>query len=93
MREALLAYLLLLGGLGCVLAWGVCQVTAAVRRYRIGREADEIKLYLVKGGQMPEGAPVTLARDYMSIRLLGILGNLLLVSGIAVMIVAYNLIP
>jgi hypothetical protein len=68
-------------------------VAAAVRRYRIGREADQIKLYLVKGGRMPDDAPVTLAKDYLGIRFLGILGNLLLVSGIGGMLLAYSLIP
>ena len=92
MHDEILAYMLMIGGLGCVLAWGVCHVTAAIRAYRIGREADAVKLYLVKGGRMPEGAPVTLARDYLNIRFLGILGNLLLAAGIAVMLAAHLLI-
>lgn len=92
MREELLAYLLLLGGLGCVLAWGVCHVAVAIRSYRVGREADEIKLYLVKGGRMPDGAPLTLARDYFSIRFLGILGNAMLAIGILGMVLAHSLI-
>ena len=92
MRHELLAFLLLLGGCGCILAWGICQVTAAVRRYRIGCEADAIKLYLIRGGKMPEGAPMTLARDYLSIRFLAIFGNLILAFGIGVMLLAHAFI-
>lgn len=92
MRDDLLALLLMLGGLGCIVAWGVCNVLAALRGHRIRREADAIKMHLVKGGAMPDGAPMDLARHYLHVRWLGILGNIMLVAGIVVMVLAQTVI-
>jgi len=92
MRDDLLALLLLSSGLGCIVAWGVCNVLAALRGHHIRREADAIKMHLVKGGEMPEGAPMALARHYLHVRWLGILGNVLLIAGIAVMVLAQTVI-
>ena len=92
MRDDLLALLLMIAGLGCIAAWGICQVVAALRAYRLGRQADAIKLHVVKGGQVPDGAPMGLARSYLRVRWLGILGNILLFAGILVMILAHVMI-
>ena len=88
MQDELLALLLLMGGMGCISAWVICNVLAALRGHRIRREADAIKMHLVKGGSMPSGAPLTLARHYLHVRWLGILGNVMLIAGIAVMVLA-----
>jgi hypothetical protein len=92
MREDLLALVLMVSGLGCIAAWGVCTVVGALRAYRLGREADAIKLHVVKGGRLPDGAPMVLARSYLQLRFLGILGNLLLFAGIVVMLLAHTVI-
>lgn len=92
MRNELLAFLFMVGGLGCIVAWGVCQAVAALRAYRIRREEDAIKLHVVRGGRVPEGAPMALARHHFQIRWLGILGNVMLISGIAVMALAHLLV-
>jgi hypothetical protein len=88
MRDGLLAFFLMAGGLGCVMAWAVCHAVVAIRSYRLRREADVIKLHVVKGGRLPEGASSTLARDYFQLRWLGILGNFLLISGIVSIAIA-----
>jgi hypothetical protein len=92
MRDDLLALLLMLGGLGCIVAWGTCQIVGAIRAYQLRREEDAIKLYVVKGGRLPEGAPMVLARSHLQLRWLGLLGNLLLLAGIVVMVLAHALI-
>jgi hypothetical protein len=92
MRDDLLALLLLMSGLGCIVAWGVCNVLAALRRNRIRRQADAIKMHLVKGGDMPDGAPLSLARYYLHLRWLGVLGNVLLISGIVVIVLAHTVL-
>ncbi len=92
MPDELLAFLLMIGGLGCIVAWGVCQAVAVVRAYRIRRDEDAIKLHVVRGGRIPEGAPMALAQHHFQIRWLGILGNIMLVSGITVMALAHLLI-
>jgi hypothetical protein len=92
MSEHLMALFLMLSGLGCVVAWGVCQVVAALRAYRLGREADALKLHIVQGGRLPEGTQMALARYYLHLRFLGIFGNLLLFAGIAVMFMAHVVI-
>ena len=92
MRDDLIALMLLLGGLGCIVAWGVCQAVAAMRTYRLRSKADVIKLHVVKGGRLPGGASSMLARDYLHVRWLGIIGNILLFSGIASMALAQILI-
>ena len=88
MRDEHLALLLMLAGLGCIVAWGACQAVAAIRGYRLRREADAVKLHVVKGGRLPDRAPSILARSYLQVRWLGILGNILLVSGIVGMALA-----
>ena len=88
MRDDILALLLMLGGLGCIVAWGVCRAVAAIRAYRLRREADAVKLLVVKGGRLPDRAPSALARSYLQVRWLGIIGNILLFSGIAGMALA-----
>jgi hypothetical protein len=88
MRDDLLALLLMLGGLGCIVAWGICQAVAAIGAYRLRRAADAMKLHIIKGGHLPDGVPSTLARSYLHVRWLGIAGNILLYSGIAGMALA-----
>ncbi|MCH8167962.1 MAG: hypothetical protein IID49_03610 [Proteobacteria bacterium] len=88
MREEVLALLLMLAGLGCIVAWGACQAVAAIRATRLRREADAVKLHVVKGGRLPDRAPSTLARSYLQVRWLGIAGNILLFSGIVGMALA-----
>jgi len=92
MRDDLLALLLMLAGLGCIVAWGACQAVAAIRATRLRREADAVKLHVVKGGRLPDRAPSILARSYLRVRWLGIVGNVLLVSGIAGMALAHFVI-
>lgn len=92
MQDELLALLLLMGGMGCISAWVICNVLAALRGQRIQREADAIKMHLVKGGSMPSGAPLDLARHYLHVRWLGILGNVMLTAGIVVMVLAHFVI-
>jgi hypothetical protein len=82
MGDGVLALTLMLGGLACIAAWCVCQTAAAIRAYRLRREADVIKLHVINGGRLPDGAPLVLARSYLRVRRLGIVGNILLVSGI-----------
>ena len=88
MRDDHLALLLMLAGLGCIVAWGVCRAVAAIRAYRLRREADAVKLHVVKGGRLPDRAPSILARSYLHVRWLGIVGNILLFSGIVGMALA-----
>ncbi len=92
MPDELLAFLLMVGGFGCIVAWGVCQAVSVIRAYRIRRDEDAIKLHVVRGGRIPDGAPMALARHHFQIRWLGILGNIMLVSGIAVMAMAHLLV-
>ncbi len=88
MRDELLALLLMLAGLGCIVAWGACQAVVAIRGTRLRREADAVKLHVVKGGRLPDRAPSTLARSYLHVHRLGIVGNILLFSGIVGMVLA-----
>lgn len=88
MGDGVLALTLMLGGLVCIAAWGICQAAAALRAYRLRREADVIKLHVINGGQLPDGAPMILARSYLHVRWLGIVGNILLVSGILAVVMA-----
>jgi hypothetical protein len=88
MRDDLLALLLMLAGLGCVVAWIVCHSVVAIWTYRLRRAADAIKLHVVKGGRLPDSDRTTLARDYYHLRWLGIIGNILLFTGILVMLLA-----
>lgn len=93
MRSDLLALFLLVCGLGLILAWAVCQSFAAIRAYRLRRASDAIKMHLVKGGQIPKGVPSTLAREHFNLHWLGIAGNVLLVAGIVVLVVAHLVTP
>ena len=88
MRDDLFALLLMLGGLGCIVAWGVCQAVAAIGAYRLRRASDAVKLHIINGGHLPDGVPSTLARSYLHVRWLGIAGNILLFSGIVGMALA-----
>lgn len=92
MPDELLAFLLMIGGIGCIIAWGVCQAVAVIRAYRIRRDEDLIKYHVVHGGRIPEGAPTMLAQHHFQIRWLGILGNVMLVSGIIGMALAHLLV-
>lgn len=83
MQDPLVALLLLAGGLGCIVGWGVCRVLMESRAYRVQREADAIKDHVVRGGRLPDGAPSALARSYLRLRWLDILANALLGAGIA----------
>jgi hypothetical protein len=82
MGDSALALALMLGGLGCIVAWCICQTVVAIRAYRLRREADALKMHIVNGGRLPDSAPSTLARSYLQVRWLGIVGNILLISGI-----------
>jgi hypothetical protein len=82
MGDGVLALTLMLSGLGCIVAWGACQAVAAIRANRLRREADVIKLHVINGGRLPGGAQLILARSYLQVRRLGIVGNILLASGI-----------
>ncbi|HUS54028.1 MAG TPA: hypothetical protein VMY41_08495 [Thermohalobaculum sp.] len=88
MGDGLLALILMLGGLGCIVAWCICQAVGAIQAHRLQREADAIKLHVIKGGKLPEGAPVFLAWSYFQVRWLGIVGNILLLSGIVSVVMA-----
>jgi hypothetical protein len=88
MRDDFLALLLMLAGLSCIVAWAICRAVAALRAYRLRREADVIKLHIVNGGRLPDGAPLILARNYLNVRWLGIIGNVLLITGITGMALA-----
>ncbi|MDH3668643.1 MAG: hypothetical protein OEN23_17095 [Paracoccaceae bacterium] len=91
MRGDLFALFLLVCGLAFILAWAVCQSFVALRSNRLRRASDAIKMHLIKGGRMPDGEPRELARDYFHLRWLGILGNLLLVAGIIILLLAQML--
>jgi hypothetical protein len=88
MRDDHLALLLMVVGLGCVIAWGICQAVSAIRAYRLRRQADAVKMHVVKGGRLPDGASSLLAQRYFRLRWLGILANVFLFSGIVSMAVA-----
>ena len=88
MGNGVMALMLMIGGLGCIAAWCVCQTVAAIRAYRLRREADALKLHIVNGGRLPDGVPMTLARSYLRVRWLGIIGNILLLSGILGVVLA-----
>ena len=88
MRDDMLALILMLGGLGCIVAWIVCHSVVAIWAYRLGRASDVIKLHVIKGGRLPDSDRLTLAREYLHLRWLGIAGNILLFSGILIMLLA-----
>ena len=67
MRGELFALFLLVSGLGCIVAWAVCQWAVAVRAYRLRRASDAIKMHLIKGGRIPDGATSSLARDHFDL--------------------------
>ncbi|MFQ5564863.1 MAG: hypothetical protein ACE5EU_00650 [Paracoccaceae bacterium] len=92
MRDDLLALMLMLAGLGCIVAWGACEAVAAIRAYRLRRESDAVMLHVVKGGRLPDRAQSALARSYLRVRWLGIVGNILLFSGIVGMALAHLVI-
>ena len=83
MRDDIFALLLMLGGLGCIVAWGVCQAVAAIGAYRLQRATDAMKLHIIKGGHLPDGVSLALARSYLHVQWLGIIGNILLHAGSA----------
>lgn len=93
MRSDILALFLLVCGLGLIFAWAACQSFAAIRAYRLRRASDAIKMHLIKGGRMPEGAPTTLAREHFNLRWIGIAGNILLIAGIVVLVFAHLVTP
>lgn len=88
MRDGLVALMLMLGGLGCILSWCICQAVVAMRAYRLRREADAIKMHVINGGRLPDAAPSDLAQSYLRVQWLGILGNVLLVAGILGVVMA-----
>jgi hypothetical protein len=88
MGDGVLALTLMLVGLGCIIAWCVCHAVAAIRAHRLRREADVIKLHVINGGRLPDGAPMFLARSYLHVHRLGIIGNILLCSGIVALATA-----
>lgn len=93
MSDDLLALYSLILGIGCILAWGFCRTVAAIQANRLRRSADAIKLHVVKGGRLPDGAPSTLARDYFQIRWLGIIGNVLLFCGVSILVLVQFVLP
>lgn len=92
MGETLVATGLMLVGLACIGAWAVCRWVAAVRLERLRREADVIKLHVVQGGRLPDKTASILARDYMELQWLDMVGNMLLLPGIAGLLISHLLI-
>ena len=83
MQDPLLALLLMLGGLGCIVGWGICRVVTETRALRLRREANAIKHRIVRGGNLPAGFSRALAEGYLQIRWLDILASGLLGAGVA----------
>lgn len=83
MQDPLLALMLMLGGLGCIVGWGVCRVVTETRALRLRREANAIKHHVARGGRLPAGAPRALAEGYLRIHWLDILASGLLGAGVA----------
>ena len=82
MQDPVAALLLMTGGLGCIAGWGVCRYLTETRTYRLNREADAIKAYVVRGGRVPDGRSNELARNYFYLRGLDLLANVLLFIGV-----------
>lgn len=82
MQDPLLALVLMIGGLGCIVGWGICRVITEARALRLRREADAIKHHIVRGGRLPAGLPSALAEGYLQIRWLDFVADGLLVAGI-----------
>jgi hypothetical protein len=82
MGESLLPPALMCAGFACLAAWLICHGLAALRTWRIRRETRAIEAQIDGGGQAPASAPLALARSYLRVRLLGILGNFLLAAGL-----------
>ncbi len=82
MNDPLLAFLLMVGGLTCIAAWGACRVLTENRALRLRREADAIKNHVARGGGVPMGFPRALAEGYLQLRWFDILCYVLLGAGI-----------
>lgn len=89
MHDPLLAFLLMLGGLGCIVAWGICRVETEKRALRLRREADALMRHIVRGGYLPAGVSSALAEGYLQLRWLDILANGLLAAGIVGLALAH----
>ena len=88
MQETVTALLMLLAGMLCLAAWGLFRVEAARRDYQLRRHADAAKLHVIHGGAVPEGFRSALARGFFRVQWLGILANLCLVAGVAIIAIA-----
>lgn len=88
MDDSLLALLLMLGGLGCIVGWGICRVMTENRALRLRREANAIKHHVARGGHLPYGFPRALAEGYLQLRWFDLLAYFLLGSGIIGMAMA-----
>lgn len=82
MDDPLLAFVLMLGGLGCIAGWGICRVMTENRALRLRREANAIKHHVARGGHLPHGIPRALAEGYLQLRLFDLLAYVLLGSGV-----------
>ena len=83
MDDPLLALALMLGGLGCIVGWGICRVFAEKRALRLRREANAVKHHIVRGGQVPASFPRALAEGYLQVHWIDILASGLLGAGVA----------
>ncbi len=92
MDDPLFAFLLMLGGLGCIAAWGICRVVTENRALRLRREANAIKHHVARGGHLPFGFPRALAEGYLQLRWFDILASVLLGSGVVGVALAVFLI-
>ncbi len=88
MNDPLLAFLLMIGGLSCIAAWGACRVFAESRALRLRREADAIKHHVARGGSLPAGFPRALAEGYLQLRWFDVLCSALLGAGIFAIAIA-----
>ena len=89
MGDSLLPMVFMLGGFGLIAAWLVCHGVAALRAWRIRRATRAIAAAVDGGGHAPPSAPLALARSYVRVRQLGILGNVLLAAGLAGLLLSH----
>jgi len=91
MGDSLLPMIFMLGGFGLIAAWLVCHGIAALRAWHIRRETRAIAAEVDGGGHASPTAPLVLARSYVRVRLLGILGNFLLAAGLTGLLLSHVL--
>ena len=82
MNDPLLALALMVGGLGCIAAWGICRVFAEKRALRLRRESNAIKHHVVRGGSVPPGVSGALAEAYFQVHWIDVLASGFLGAGV-----------